>query len=276
MEIIVTSQETLVSAAATALVSIAGTISSIILSDGGEGYESNPTISISNPINSGTRAIVTASATSGIVTNFTIVNPGVGYTFTNPPQVLIESPVSKFEVIDNVSYEGDFGQVIGIKTTSVGVASTGIVFDFFIPQDSFLRKLNVNNVGIATTGISGIQTGYYFSIQDSNIGFGLTSLDSNGNVIGIGTTFIDNVYQAVAVSIGTTIAPGIGTTTIAQVTVSVSSYNNLSGMGFSEFYGNYSWGRIYNLTRSNPQNFDIESSAVVQRFNPLKYRDYSS
>ena len=204
------------------------------------------------------------------------MNPGVGYTFTNPPQVLIESPVSKFEVIDNVSYEGDFGQVIGIKTTSVGVASTGIVFDFFIPQDSFLRKLNVNNVGIATTGISGIQTGYYFSIQDSNIGFGLTSLDSNGNVIGIGTTFIDNVYQAVAVSIGTTIAPGIGTTTIAQVTVSVSSYNNLSGMGFSEFYGNYSWGRIYNLTRSNPQNFDIESSAVVQRFNPLKYRDYSS
>lgn len=275
-KIIVTSQKTLVSAAATALVSIAGTISSIILSDGGGGYESNPTVSISNPINNGTRASATASATSGIVTNFNIVNPGIGYTFTNPPQVLIESPNPKFEIIDNVSYEGDFGQVIGIKTTSVGVASTGIVFDFFIPQDSFLRNLDVNNVGVATTGISGIQTGYYFSIQDSNIGFGLTSLDSNGNVIGIGTTFIDNVYQAAAVSIGSTIAPGIGTTTVVQVTVSVSSYNNLSGVGFSEFYGNYSWGRIHNLTRSNAQNFDIESGAVVQRYSPLKYRDYSS
>ena len=277
-KIVLVSQDSIVSAAATALVSIAGTISSIIINDGGLGYITNPTVSIG-----GTTATAIASVSSGIVTSITVINPGFGYTFTNPPQVLIESPTLKYEVIDDVLYDGDFGQVVAISTTSVGVASTGLVLDFLVPPESFLKDLSVNSVGIATTGISGIQTGYYFTLRNTNIGSGVTALDSSGNVIGIGTSYLDGIYQAVAVSIGNTVAPGIGSTAVTKVTVSLSSYNGLTGIGFSEYYGDFSWGRIYSLSRSNPENFDsynnglvgIETSPVVQRYNPLKYRDYT-
>ena len=276
-KVILVSQDALVSAAATALVSIAGTISSIILNDGGFGYTNNPSVSIG-----GNSATASALVSSGIVTSIAVINPGIGYTFTNPPQVLIESPLAKYEIIDDVLYDGDFGQVVAITTTSVGVASTGLVLDFLIPLGSFLRDLDVNNVGIATTGISGIQTGYYFTLRNTNIGSGVTSLDSSGNVIGIGTSYLDGIYQAVAVSTGTTVAPGIGTTAVTKVTVSLTSYNGLTETGFGEFYGNFSWGRIYNLSRSNPQNFEsynsglvgIHTSPVIQRYDPLKYRDY--
>lgn len=276
-KIILTTQDSLVSAAATALVSIAGTISSIVLNNGGLGYSTNPSISIG-----GDSATASASVTNGIVTNVNVINPGIGYTFTNPPQVLIESPTLKYEVIDDVLYDGDFGKIVAINTTSVGVASTGLVLDFLVPPDSFLRDLNVNTVGLSTTGISGIQTGYYFTLRNTNIGSGVTALDSSGNVIGIGTSYLDGIYQAVAVSIGTTVAPGIGSTAVTKVTVSLSSYNGLTDTGFGEFYGDFSWGRIYSLSRKNPQDFDsyinglvgIETSPVVQRYNPLKYRGY--
>ena len=188
------------------------------------------------------------------------------------------------EIIDSVSYDGDFGIITGISTTSVGIASTGIVFDLFIPQNSFLRNIAVNNVGIATTGISGIQTGYYFVVYNSNIGNGLASIDQSGSTVGIGTSFIDNVYQAVSVSIGQTDVIGVGLTYVAKVTVSVSNYNGLTGVGYSNFYGEYSWGRIYDFNRNDTKTFSyynnglvgISTSPTVQRYNALKYRNYVS
>jgi hypothetical protein len=56
----------------------------------------------------------------------------------------------------------------------------------------------------------------------------------------------------------------------------------LTGLGFSGFYGEYSWGRISALSRKNPQTFiaynngilGINTSPTVQRYNPLKYQDY--
>jgi hypothetical protein len=181
-------------------------------------------------------------------------------------------------------YSGDFGVITGIKTTSVGVASTGIILDLFIPTNSFLRDLNINSVGIATTGVSGIQTGYYFKVSNSNVGNGVTSLRQDGTVVGFGSTFIDNIYEVAAVSIAQTGVPGIGLTYVAQVTVSLTSYNGLSGFGFSSFYGEYSWGRISQLNRTDPKSFivynnglaGISTSPTVQRLLPLKYRDYSS
>jgi len=286
-KIIITSQDNLVSASATAIVSAAGTISSIIISDGGIGYSVAPTVIIENPIGLGITQRASAISTvsvGGTVSSISINSPGTGYTTTNPPVVLIESPSITREVVNRVSYEGDFGIISGIKTTSVGVASTGIVFDLFIPKNSFLRDLSVNSVGIATTGISGIQTGYYFVVNKSNVGKGLTSINQNGSIIGIGTSFIDNVYQVAAVSIGQTNVTGVGLTYVAKVTVSVSDYNGLTGLGFSSFYGEYSWGRIYNMTRDDAKSFvyynngvsGISSSPIVQRYNPLKYEDYTS
>lgn len=235
--------------------STAGTISSINLLSGGLGFTTVPTVNVGTPIGVGTTATITASVTSGIVTSLTISNPGSGYTSTNPPQILIEYPSLKYEKIEDVSYEGDFGIIVGINTTSVGVASTGITFDLFVPTDLYLRDTNLT-VGIATTGISGIKTDYYFTVFNSNIGMGVNSLNSSNNIVGVGTTCLDNVYQVAAVSIAQTTVPGVGLTNVSRVTVSVLNYNGLSGMGYSNFYGEFSWGKINTPTRKIPQNFD--------------------
>ena len=102
--------------------------------------------------------------------------------------------------------------------------------------------------------------------------------------MGIGTTFIDNVYEVAAVSVAETSTPGIANTYVARVTTSVSSWNSLSGMGVSELYGNFSWGRISLGSRINPEAFTaytdkgftgLSTSALVTRVAPLKSKDYT-
>ena len=285
-KIAITSQDAVAGAAATAVVSTAGTITSFVISDGGYGYTSAPEVIVSNPVGLGTtyRASGSATITNGVVTSIGVSAIGFGYTSTNPPLVLIQTPKVTKEEISNVTFEGDFGIITGIKTTSVSVATTGLVLDFFIPQNSYLRDLSINTVGIATTGVSGIQTGYYFVVKNSNVGNGVTSKNENGGTVGIGTTCLDNIYKAVAVSIAQTGVPGIGLTYVTQVTVSLTSYNGLSGFGFSSFYGEYSWGRLSTLSRTYPKTFTnynnglvgVSSSPTVQRLLPLKYRDYTT
>jgi len=284
--ITITSQDTIVAAAATAVVSVAGTISSIVISDGGGGYTSTPSVTIESPVGLGStqRASAVSSLTGGSVTSISVTSPGTGYTSSNPPVVLIEFPTPKTEQITKVNYSGDFGVITGISTTSVGVASTGLVLDLFIPTNSFLRNTSVNNVGVATTGVSGIQTGYYFVVFNSNVGSAVTSIREDQTIIGYGTQFIDNIYEAAAVSIAQTSVPGIGVTYVTKVTVSLQNYNGISGIGFSNFYGEFSWGRITNLTRSNPESFTIyntglsgiATSPTVQRTQPLKSRNYTT
>ena len=277
-KIILISQDSITSVSATAIVSTAGTISSINIEENGYGYNFTPSVSISNPIGFGTtnRATATATVSDSSVVSISIVEPGLGYTSTNPPQVLVESPKVNTEIIDNVSYSGDFGIISGISTS--GVATTAIVVDFFIPLDSPLRNLNENTVGSANTGISGIQTGYYFVIKNSNIGVGLTSIDNNGSIIGIGTTFIDNVYSVSNVSIATTTVPGVGSTLVSRVTARIMNYNGLSGIGNSGYFGDYSWGVLTGFTRNAPKTFNayvgIETSTIVQRITPLKPNNY--
>ena len=81
------SQNSKVSAAATANVSAAGTITSITITDGGFGYTSAPVVTIANPVGLGTttRATATSAISSGVVNAMTITGPGTGYTSTNPP-----------------------------------------------------------------------------------------------------------------------------------------------------------------------------------------------
>jgi hypothetical protein len=253
-------------AIATAIVSIAGTISNIIISDGGVGFTTNPTISISTP-SSGSVAIATCTISGiGTISSVTVTNPGSGYTTSNPPKVLIECDPLTTETITNVSYEGDFGIVTGIGTTNISGLSTGITFDFFIPKDSVLR--DINEVGVAVT-MSGIQTGYYFVISQSTIGRGVTSLNNDSSILGIGSTYIDNVYQAYKVENVVSPAIGIGNTNeILRVTANVSSFNNLTGTGTSQIFGRFSWGRIYNIDRgSSPQIFNVDLTNGISGLN---------
>lgn len=288
-KIVITSQDKLVSAFATATVSSAGTIQSINITNVGAEYSSSPIVTIQSPIGIGSTSTAISIVSNGSLQQIAITNPGSGYSSTNPPIVIIEPPSLKREIIQNVVYEGDFGRISGIRTTTIGIGSTGLILDFYIPNDSFIRDSNINNVGASLTGISGIKPGYYFVISNSNIGFGMTSLDSSGNVIGIGSTFIDGIYQAISVSYASTTVgvsktnPGI-TTNLMRVTTRVSGYNGLNKTGFGSYYGDYSWGRISSLDRNTPQSFEnynqglsgISTSPVVQRFNPLKTGLYNS
>jgi hypothetical protein len=72
------------------------------------------------------------------------------------------------------------------------------------------------------------------------------------------------------------------------VTVRVSDFNNLNldlmKSQYSDYFGNYSWGRVYTTKRKTPKSFDfyptgvpgIQTSAVMKRLAPLKYQNYTS
>ena len=278
-------QDTKISAAATAIVSGLGTISSISITNSGLGYTVAPLVSIANSVGFGsaTRATATASITGTAVTSISVSSVGAGYTFTNPPVVLLTPPNFDREEIKNVDYSGDFGIISGVGTTSIGVATTGLIFDLLIPDGSPLRSTSVMGPGAART-ISNIAAGYPFVVFESNIGQGVTSLDLGGTTLGIGSTCLDNVYEAVSVSVATTEAVGFGTTYVARVVVSVASTEGITGYGHSEFFGKFSWGRLQTFSRTGiAKTFTpildngitgITTGPVIIRKTPLKSVGY--
>ena len=283
-------QESLVSAAATANVSTAGTITSIIISDGGYGYTTAPTLTIGSPVGLGTtpgdnQAYATATLSSGVVSAITIGStPGSGYTSTNPPVVLIPDPVKVKETNTSNYYTGDAGIVVGFGTTTVA-SNEKMIFDLFIPGNSDLR--NTTYVGSAIT-LSSLDVGDFFVISDSNAGIATTSIsskDTSGNVIGVGTQYIDNVYQVDTASSMASNVTGVGITYVRRIYARSSSNNpSTSGVETSRYFGTFSWGRI-DLGKVASQAFNayttnglggISTSAIVQRGKPLRYINYTS
>jgi hypothetical protein len=271
-------------AIATSQINALGEITSLTLVSSGNGYKTVPQVYVQRPqnisIGIGSTAIVTANISNGKVTSFNILSSGSGYT--SRPAVIIAPPTVESEVVTQVNYSGDFGIISGIKTTSIGAAQTGLVFDLLIPENSILK--NPNNVDSPFT-TSEIENDYYFAVKNSNIGNGLISLRKDGSIIGIGTNKIDNIYQVISVSIGQTQAYGIGLADVAKVTVSVANYNGITGLGFSNYYGDYSWGLIEfeKNNRKTPKSFEVDlnygivgitSSAIVRRKSPLRYFNY--
>jgi hypothetical protein len=253
-----------------------GSVSDIEIIDTGLGYKSNPSIIISSPTGIGTTC--TASTTIdafGRIDSITIINPGSNY---DSAIAIIEEPSINYEVIDDVGYEGDFGVIVGIATTTIE-STFGLIFDLTIPVDSYIRNQSTNRVGIATTGISGIKTDYYFKVSNSNIGNNINSLRTDDSSIGISTQFIDNVYQVHDYEVKLKNISGIGLTYINSVSVKVLNLTDIPTSLTTSYYGDYSWGKISVPRRRNPKQFNsypvgITSSAIVRRYNPLKYSNY--
>ena len=306
------SQDEKVAAAATAIVSTAGTITSISISDGGSGYLSAPTVTIGSTAQSngiGTPATATASITSEIVTTISLTNAGTGYTVSNPPVVLISPPTSIVETNDVSSYFGDSGIIVGFGTTTVS-STDKLILDFHIPLNSYLRQASF--VGTAVT-LSSINVGDYFVVYESNVGSASTisySRDSNNNIIGIGSEFLDNVYEVDSVENVSYEVVGVGTTTLRRVYARVSGIStvtfdstmitfdsgvytfDISGISSSSYtgivttsynFGNFSWGKINLSSRSGNNEFNfygndgitgITTSSLVKRSAPLKYINY--
>ena len=115
----------------------------------------------------------------------------------------------------------------------------------------------------------------------------VTSLDSAGNTVGVGTSFADNVYQvASAVSISTSVS-GISTH-VRRVFVKVDEFDyGFSGITTSDFFGSFSWGKIeinargesnsynaYTLSGIGGEGTGISTSTLVTRSNFLKFKNY--
>ena len=318
-------QENKIGAAATAIVSGLGTISSVVISDGGAGY-STATVSFgssmrnigyglteSTGVGIGSTTTAFGSVTigaAGTITGIAITNPGYGYTTSADVQVLISPPAVVDEVNSVSSYEGDSGVIVGFGTTT----SNQIMFDLHIPYDSELR--NTTRVATAVS-LSSLASGDYFVVTNSTVGVATTSMISldASSTLGIATHFVDTVYKVTAaVSISTSVS-GVSTY-VRRVTVGVGStpsgWYGTVGVRTSDFYGDYSWGLITLPSRAGINSFQaynqngigvaqssyvvgnyagvgrpvgivtilpatgIHTSAVVQRYKPLKYKNYTS
>ena len=254
--------------AATAIVSGTGGISTVSISDGGSGYTFAPHVSIGITAGIGTvhagigttstnaTAIATVSGI-GTISAITIINAGAGYTNTNPPVVMVEREIANKDKLSSIKYDGDFGDIVGIGTSTVAGIGTALQFDLFIPKDSVLRDTSVMSSAVT---VSGIQSGYYFTVFDSNVGSGLTSYENaiGTSPVGIGTSFIDNIYKVHSAKNITGDAYGIGSTvgintTLRRVTVSVSSTEGI-GIG-SGFKGRFSWGRLHDFVKEGTSAF---------------------
>ena len=245
------------------------------LNSTGLGYTAAPAVSISTYPGVTTRATATATVSAaGTVTGLTVSDAGVGYTNTTVPLVLLSQPIGLADTLGTPAITGDFGYITGVAATTVGSATTGLVFDIMI--DDTMR--DPVRVGTAVT-VTQIEAGDFFYVNNTNTGLGLTSYeDADGtSIVGVGTSFMNNIFRAQAVGYAVTDVPGgistyigvtsalgtgVGATTLIQVTVSVSSTENIS-FGSSAFYGEYSFGKLTGVTRDgSPGAFSIVNTDV--------------
>ena len=253
------SQEPKVGASATAVVSGFGTISSVVISDGGVGYS---TATVSFGYTSASRAFGTVTISAGgTVTGVAITSPGVGYTYTSVPTVLISPPGHTEEECNVNTYLGDNGIIVGFGTT----AGPKFIFDIHIPYNSFLRNEVV--AGTAVT-ITSIQASDYFKIDKSNVGMGNT---------------FDGIYEVSSIETLTRDVVGVSTTVkrlFVDATVVPSGYS--TGITTSDTgFGDFSWGRIDVSSRDLTSSYTaypsgITTSTRVIRSNFLKSKNYTA
>ena len=242
---------------------------------GGSGYTSNPTVSISPPpvigVGIGTTATAILNVTSGVVTGGFMTQAqigsgsGLGYTHTNPPQVLIESPSFQTEKITSIDdVEGFTGIITGISSTT-NSGQTALKF--------FFR---------ATKTASSLLVGYPILIKDTTVGSGVVSVDThNSSIVGIGTTFLDNVYKVHAIS--TNGEDGVVTCNVqngSNVSIAETGFHYPTGIGTSKSLGRLSWGRIYNATRStSPISIGVTGLTVnsgLNTFPTIQRKNYTA
>ena len=270
--------------AATAIVSAGGSITSVVISDGGSGYTSAPLVSIGvtagiGTIHAGigttsTNATATATISGvGTVSAITIVNAGLGYTNTNSPVVMIEAESQTKETVSSIKYQGDFGHIVGIATTAVAGIGTALQLDFYVPDNSVLRDTSVMGSAVA---VSGIQSGYYFTAFETNVGGGVTSyqgaIGNDNEISGVGTIHLDNIYKvhsAKNITGPALLSTGVGNTTLRRVTVSIDSIEGITrpvGIGTTInglYYGKYSWGRLHDFVKPETNSFTVVNTDGV-------------
>lgn len=230
------------------LVSSEGTIQGLSVLDPGSGYSgSSLEVKFSSPEIIGVGIGSTASATISVVNGevsepVTIINPGLGYSQSKPPQVIVESP--KIKIIRSFeanTIQGFERNLISISTTT-GVGTNLALRFVFEPGILF----------------NDLQVGYPIYVSNTKVGSGITSIDSNDSeVVGVGTVFVDNIYYVH--SFNSTL--GIATCNILSTTNVTGINTSSSNLDFP--VGKVSWGRISGFyTDIESETFDVDGYEV--------------
>ena len=255
-----------VSAAITATVSAAGTISSLTIVTPGSGYVgSSVTVKISKPFAIGVGIGTTATAiatigSGGTITSLSITNPGFGYSLSNPPQVIVSLPSPSSEYISGISIiQGFSGIITGISTTT-GTLGNPLAINFY---------LNTSSISY-----SGLSTGYPIFIYNTSVGRGVTSIDTNNNsIVGIGTSHLDNIYTIHNLYINPS------DSTKATIICNINSNTSVVGIETTGNYvGSFSWGRLAGFSRSlSPISIAVTGLTVdvgLTTFASIQRRNY--
>jgi len=235
-----------VSAGFTATVSGVSTISSIGILTGGSGYTPSATITlkIGKPVGVGSTATATATVSAaGTVSSVTITNPGSGYTSTTPPMIIGPIPTFNKELVPQIKFVEGFSGIITGITTSVGTGSNPLALRFNVLYDS-------------SSNIDSLIVGYPILVSQTIVGNGVTSINtSNSDIVGIGTTFVDNIYIINAIS---------RNNLVGVLTCNILSTTSVVGIATtSEFCGRFSWGRLSGISRGlNPVSIAVSGHTV--------------
>ena len=257
-----------VSAAFTSTVSIAGTVSAVTIDNVGFGYTTSTiNIKFSAPkeigVGIGTTATATATISNGQVSSVTVINPGFGYTNTNPPRIIAELPTPLYETINTVqNVQGFSGIITGISTTTgTGGHPLALKFNFRAMKD-----YGENGEANVASDALDLVAGYPIMIYDTTVGNGVTSVNSSDSaVVGIGTTFLDNVYVVNSITSLASNAEIICNVDSGSPVIGIlesGAFNDLQA-GLTTSLGKLSWGRIYNYdNRTNGISIGVTGLTV--------------
>ena len=257
-----------VSAAFTSTVSIAGTVSAVTIDNVGFGYTTSTIdIKFSAPkeigVGIGTTATATATISNGQVSAVTVINPGFGYTNTNPPRIIAELPTPLYETINTVqNVQGFSGIITGISTTTgTGGHPLALKFNFRAMKD-----YGENGEANVASDALDLVAGYPIMIYDTTVGNGVTSVNSSDSaVVGIGTTFLDNVYVVNSITSLASNAEIICNVDSGSPVIGIlesGTFNDLQA-GLTTSLGKLSWGRIYNYdNRTNGISIGVTGLTV--------------
>jgi hypothetical protein len=148
------------------------------------------------------------------------------------------------ELISNITLVNGFSGIITGITTTTGSGGNPLALTFYLK---------------GPVGFNGLSVGYPIYVFDTRVGKGVTSIDtSNSAVVGIGTTFADNIYYVHQFSSSGPV--GIITCNILSTTstIGLSSSGNVSNP-----IGKFSWGRMSGFSRSSsPISIGVTGNTV--------------
>lgn len=152
-----------INATATAVMSGPGPIESLDVTYSGSGYTFVPTVTISDP--TGTGASISPQLTNGIVTGFTVVAGGSGYT---SPSVTIQAPGGSGTTATATAAIGNGGIVSAIMVNNGGGYTTAPAVIVQPTNNAAAATLNLMPFGVSGSAIENYQSRVFLIAPFSN------------------------------------------------------------------------------------------------------------